>query len=254
MPAHVDTVAGMIAHAAVTPTVGRPLALPSYRFGCAGLMSLALHAVVGLLVMGVVVRVPEVTAPIRVLLYQPAPAPPPAIAAAQVPVPIVDEKKPVVRTNPLRRNAAPHVAARSMPAVPTSEPAAVAEAVPSQNDMAEGRRDGVVGGIPGGMPGGTGRALLSADQVPYQPVAISEIKPEYPPLARLRGIEGQVVLEAILAADGRIEPDITVVQSIPPLDAAAITAVRRWRFRPARDRDGAPVRVTLRVPVRFVLR
>ena len=159
----------------------------------------------------------------------------------------------MIHTNTLRRKSIPHVVARSVPAVKTP-PAAATEDVPSQNDMTEGRRDGVAGGIPGGMPGGTGRALLSADQVPFQPVAISEIKPEYPPLARLRGIEGQVVLEAILATDGRIEPDITVVQSIPPLDAAAITAVRRWRFRPARDRDGAPVRVTLRVPVRFVLR
>ena len=183
-----------------------------------------------------------------------SPAPPPALAAAPVPAPVVDEKKPVMRMNTLHHKSTPYVAAQSMPPVTTSVPAAVADAVPSQSNVAEGRPDGVAGGIPGGLPGGTGRALLSTDQVPYQPVAISEIKPEYPPLARLRGIEGQVVLEAILAADGRIEPDITVVQSIPPLDAAAITAVRRWRFRPARDRDGVPVRVTLRVPVRFVLR
>jgi len=41
---------------------------------------------------------------------------------------------------------------------------------------------------------------------------------------------------------------------VPLLDAAAITAVRQWRFQPARDEEGHPLRVTFRVPVRFVLR
>jgi protein TonB len=45
-----------------------------------------------------------------------------------------------------------------------------------------------------------------------------------------------------------------VLKSVAPLDAAAIAAVRQWRFRPARDADGRPVRVIMEVPVRFVLR
>jgi outer membrane biosynthesis protein TonB len=38
------------------------------------------------------------------------------------------------------------------------------------------------------------------------------------------------------------------------LDDAAAQALRRWRFRPARDHTNQPVRVILEVPVRFVLR
>jgi len=113
---------------------------------------------------------------------------------------------------------------------------------------------GVSGGIAGGTVGGTGHRLVAADELRIQPVAISKVMPQYPPVARVRGVEGQVVLEAIVATDGHIEPDVSVIQSVPLLDAAAIAAVRQWRFRPVRDRDGTPLRVTLRVPVRFVLR
>jgi hypothetical protein len=50
-----------------------------------------------------------------------------------------------------------------------------------------------------------------------------------------------------------VEHDITIVESIPMLDEAAIDAVRRWRFSPGRNRDGTPVRVLLEVPLRFTL-
>ncbi len=63
-----------------------------------------------------------------------------------------------------------------------------------------------------------------------------------------------MVLQAVVTSDGRIEPDVKVVRSIPLLDNAAIAALRQWRFRPAHDRTGTPMRVSLRVPVRFVLR
>lgn len=251
----------MVAQVTLAPTAGRSPAPATYRFGCAGVVSLALHVAVGLLVMSLAMRVPQIAPPIRVFLYQAAPAPPPPAAAvaapvqpASVPQPLIEPRKAVVRT----AKPVPHVRARPAPDVTKPVPAPVLDGAPSQREIVQSQPDGVLGGatggIPGGILGGTGHALPSADQVPFQPVAISAVRPEYPPLARLRGIEGQVVLEAILTADGHVEPDITVVQSIPPLDTAAIAAVRQWRFHPARDRNGVPVRVTLRVPVRFVLR
>ena len=45
-----------------------------------------------------------------------------------------------------------------------------------------------------------------------------------------------------------------MTRSIALLDAAAVAAVRQWRFRPARSADGTPVRVRMEIPVRFVLR
>jgi protein TonB len=62
-------------------------------------------------------------------------------------------------------------------------------------------------------------------------------------------IEGTVELAIAIGADGRVV-SVTVVRSIPLLDAAAIEAVRHWLFRPALRR-GEPVATTARVPVTF---
>jgi protein TonB len=86
------------------------------------------------------------------------------------------------------------------------------------------------------------------------PELITRVMPEYPGRARDLEIEGQVVLEVVLDRAGNPERDVKVLRSIALLDAAAIAAVRQWRFRPGRDAEGRPVRVVMEVPVRFELR
>ncbi len=73
-------------------------------------------------------------------------------------------------------------------------------------------------------------------------------------MARARSLEGRVVLRAVVGRDGRVEEAITVVESAPTFDAAAVTALRKWRFEPGRNRDGNAVRVVIDVPIRFQLR
>jgi protein TonB len=77
--------------------------------------------------------------------------------------------------------------------------------------------------------------------------------PRYPEIARERGWEGVVLLTVGVAADGRAET-IAVGRSSghAVLDQAALEAVRRWRFAPAR-RAGVPVAGTAAVPIRFRL-
>jgi TonB family protein len=67
------------------------------------------------------------------------------------------------------------------------------------------------------------------------PVPLSTSSPPYPPNA-LNG--GVVLLEAMINASGSLGR-ITVLQSSPPFDAAARTALESWRFRPARRRGEA---------------
>ena len=86
------------------------------------------------------------------------------------------------------------------------------------------------------------------------PTVAKRVVPRYPDSARVRGIEGQVVIEAIIGRDGSVEPGVKIIQSIPALDDAAIEAFRQWRFTPGRDASGRPLRVILQAPVRFVLR
>lgn len=83
------------------------------------------------------------------------------------------------------------------------------------------------------------------------PAVVMRVAPEYPSLARDAGVEGTVVLWALVGLDGNVE-DVRVHKSIPMLDGAALEAVQQWRFTPALANKHA-VRVWVAVPVRFRL-
>nr|MDK2850900.1 periplasmic protein TonB [Candidatus Cloacimonadota bacterium] len=90
--------------------------------------------------------------------------------------------------------------------------------------------------------------------VPYDepPVVIGSISPVYPEFARKNRIQGTVVLEVEVLRDGSVR-NIRVRKSVPGgLDEAAIEAVRKVKFQPARS-SGQPVDVLLIVPVEFKL-
>ena len=83
------------------------------------------------------------------------------------------------------------------------------------------------------------------------PEAITKVKPLYPDLAREAGVDGTVMVQALVGKDGRVK-DTRVVKSVPMLDAAAVTAVRQWVFKPALS-NNKPVAVWVAVPVKFTL-
>jgi protein TonB len=106
----------------------------------------------------------------------------------------------------------------------------------------------------GGVLGGRGDEVVDAQTVAKPPGLLERALPEYPVEARVKRIEGQVLLRAIVGRDGNVEPTVEVLSSVPELDAAAIDALRKWRFTPGHDRDGNPVRVRIDVPMRFQLK
>jgi protein TonB len=62
-----------------------------------------------------------------------------------------------------------------------------------------------------------------------------------------------VLLEANVAPSGIVSAvKVAVTSGHPALDRAALAAVRKWRFQPAR-RAGVPVAASVQVPVRFRL-
>ena len=78
------------------------------------------------------------------------------------------------------------------------------------------------------------------------------VEPEYPEFAKKAEIEGQVLLRFVVNEEGRVS-HIEVVKSLNELlDAAAIKAVSKWRYSPAKQRD-KPVKVRVVQPVRFQL-
>lgn len=86
------------------------------------------------------------------------------------------------------------------------------------------------------------------------PRIVSNPSPVYPPQALLAGITGRVVLRVMVDESGAARRvNLLTSSGHEPLDAAALTAVRRWKFRPA-QLDGKSVRYEVAVPVRFTLR
>jgi protein TonB len=81
------------------------------------------------------------------------------------------------------------------------------------------------------------------------PLKLRNVNPEYPDLARRAGIRGDVVLECLIDASGRIT-DIRVISGHPLLAPAATKAVSQWLYRPTELNDVA-VPVLLTVTVRF---
>jgi protein TonB len=65
-------------------------------------------------------------------------------------------------------------------------------------------------------------------------------------------VQGSVVLQAIVGADGNIE-DLRVLSGPSILNAAAQQAVRQWRFKPYLQ-NGQPVETKARIVVNFSIR
>lgn len=72
-------------------------------------------------------------------------------------------------------------------------------------------------------------------------VPLVRIPPKYPRVAARRGIEGVVTVQFIITKDGTVR-DAKVIEAKPSsvFNDAAITAVRKWKFKPKLV-DGQPV-------------
>ncbi len=91
--------------------------------------------------------------------------------------------------------------------------------------------------------------------IPYDdpPRPITPIKPLYPDIAQEAGIEGQVLVQCFIDEKGRVKETI-VLKGIPNtgLNESAVDALRKTRFRPAKQRE-RPVAVWVTIPVNFKL-
>lgn len=92
--------------------------------------------------------------------------------------------------------------------------------------------------------------------IPYDdpPVAMSPIRPVYPEIAQEAGIEGVVVVQAFIDDKGRVKETL-ILKGVPNtgLDEAAMEAIRKTRFKPAKQRERA-VGVWISIPVNFRLK
>jgi TonB family protein len=84
------------------------------------------------------------------------------------------------------------------------------------------------------------------------PQVIAKAQAKYTDEARRSGIQGVVLLSAVVDEGGKAQ-DIRVEHSVDPgLDQEAIKALHHWRFQPG-VQDGHPVRVPVHVEITFRL-
>lgn len=89
------------------------------------------------------------------------------------------------------------------------------------------------------------------------PRVIHRVNPRYPEDARQHWAEGTVILEATIDESGTVaavgvlsmEGD---AEEFPSMGESAISAVRQWRYEPAR-KNGEPVKVFITIAIEFTL-
>jgi TonB family protein len=168
----------------------------------------------------------------------------------------------VAKPEPIPPVVAPVVSAPAEPkeqagVLTSNSPAATSQGPGSGAGSGTGRGTGIgEGSGPGigdGSGGGTGGGPYRPGSGITAPSILHEVKPDYTEEARRRSLSGDVVLEIVVRADGRVGA-VRIMQGLGSgLDQRAVDAVRQWRFSPAR-RFGTPVDVLVEVAVEFRLR
>ena len=89
-------------------------------------------------------------------------------------------------------------------------------------------------------------------EVDKAPELLTSLKPEYPELAKLAGIQGTVYLKLLVDEEGNVA-ETKVVKSVKDmLDESALNAVKKAKFSPAVLKN-KPIKVWVVLPVAFKL-
>jgi periplasmic protein TonB len=156
-------------------------------------------------------------------------------------------------------------------AAPVAMPDRIAEPLADAPRSAAPAPEGGIGTVATGIGAGIGAAPLpmahfASPQLPptsvppsvvhvggviREPRKIVNVQPVYPEIARISKIQGLVIIEATIDERGSVL-DARVLRSVALLDAAALTAVRQWRYTPTLL-NGVPVRVLMTVTIQFSL-
>lgn len=104
-----------------------------------------------------------------------------------------------------------------------------------------------------GAGGAAATATYAANAVSAPAKLVAGATAAYPPDARADDVEGDVDLEIVVDAEGRVVDARVVKRAGHGFDEAALAAIRAYRFSPA-QRDGQRVRVRMPWTVQFRLR
>ena len=92
---------------------------------------------------------------------------------------------------------------------------------------------------------------VRVSQTTSEGLLVKKVPPRYPEGARQLGIRGTVILRGVIGCDGSIR-ELFVVSGSPLLAAAALDAVKQWKYKPY-VLLGRPVEVATQITVNFTL-
>ena len=150
----------------------------------------------------------------------------------------------------------PAMAQVQAPAAPA--PAQAAAQVPAQAAAQVPAQAATPAAAPSSGPAPAAESVMPAStrstDADYKAAYLNNPRPAYPLLAIRQGAQGQVLLLVDVLTDGRAgRIELEKSSGHAALDAAAINAVRAWRFTPAR-KDGLLAAQTVSIPIQFNLK
>jgi periplasmic protein TonB len=83
------------------------------------------------------------------------------------------------------------------------------------------------------------------------PEPIKMDRPEFPPKFKNKSAKEEIMVGFFVETDGSVKEASITSSSDSRLDRSALSAVKKWRFKPAL-KDGRPVRSKLTVPVIYM--
>lgn len=173
-------------------------------------------------------------------------APPPLLPEPRPPASL----RPVVPARPAAPDHAAVAPVEEMREVPPAS-AAAGSATDPAGTLSTGPLPGTIPTPP--SPAAELEPVIGGPPPDELPQRVTSWAPPYPELAREAGVEGLVLVHALIGTDGRvIRAEVDPRHSIRLLDEAAKTAALRWVFTPAIT-SGRPVRVWYAIPFKFVL-
>jgi protein TonB len=211
-------------------------------------LSLAAHAAAVLAIAGATILGPVVL---------------PGLASSAVEYYVVTIPPPPPPPAPRPPNSTPPTAPANPNAAPAEAPEGIAPEpdVPFDSVPATDLGSGILPGVADidtvvGEPPPPARPVVQEPVRPgghvRPPTKVHDVAPLYPSIALAARVQGPVLLEAIIDTEGRVQ-SVRVLRSPPMLDAAAVDAVRQWRYTPTLL-NGTPVPVIMTVTVMFQLR
>ncbi|RJQ80592.1 MAG: energy transducer TonB [Desulfobacteraceae bacterium] len=187
------------------------------------------------------------------------PQPRPKPAARQDEQPAMASALVEAATRSAASDAAPEAAEQpvmeSAPAVPAEQILAAAAgppvAAPGTIAAAPQLAGVMLAAFPAPAAGGNGET--KQEVIEACPLYRQNPPPDYPPLARKRGLEGTVELDVLVSPAGTADTvRLALTSGHDLLDRAALSAVEKWLFQPGKKGEETAA-MWVRVPVRFAL-